>query len=174
VSIDSQESLFMKYAVTGHTQGIGQKLYSRLLPNVIGFSRSTGYDISSKQDRLRIINEAEHCDVFINNAHADFSQVYLLIELLDRWKNLDNKHIINIGSRVSEITLPEKACMFWKYQAEKTALRDTVYKLNTNVKCNLAYKWFGYVGTEKILAKYPHFTEVDYISLDAAADIILS
>ena len=39
--------------------------------------------------------------------------------------------------------------------------------------CKVEYKWFGYVGTEKILKKYPHFTSLDYISVDAAANIIL-
>jgi hypothetical protein len=40
--------------------------------------------------------------------------------------------------------------------------------------CNIKYKWFGYVGTKKILAKYPHFTESDYITEEQAADMILS
>lgn len=35
----------MKYAVTGHTLGIGKAIYEELSPNCIGFSKSTGYDI---------------------------------------------------------------------------------------------------------------------------------
>ena len=35
----------MKIAITGHTKGIG-KAIADLYPNVIGFSRSNGYDIS--------------------------------------------------------------------------------------------------------------------------------
>ena len=35
----------MKIAITGHTKGIG-KAIADLYPNVIGFSRSKGYDIS--------------------------------------------------------------------------------------------------------------------------------
>ena len=31
----------------------------------------------------------------------------------------------------------------------------------------------GFVGTARILSKYPHFTENDFISVDAAADIIM-
>ena len=40
--------------------------------------------------------------------------------------------------------------------------------------CKVKYKWFAYVGTEKILKKYPHFNKNDYITEDQAVDIILS
>lgn len=39
----------MKYAITGHTYGIGEGLYNRLMNNSIGFSKSTGYDITKKK-----------------------------------------------------------------------------------------------------------------------------
>ena len=167
-------TIHMIYAVTGHTQGIGKRLFDRLSPNAVGFSRSTGYDISDKSIRYKIIDESQHCDVFINNAHHDFCQTYLLLELLYHWKDKPNKTIINIGSRVSEVVLNDNFFHLAKYQAEKIALKETVAQMSKFVKCQVHYKWFGYVGTEKILAKYPHFTQKDYISLDTAVDIILS
>ena len=162
----------MKYAITGHTQGIGQGLYNRLSPSAIGFSRSTGYDIDNKEDRRRIIRESKDCDVFINSAGSNFSQTYLLIELFNAWKDT-NKTIINIGSRVAEIKLPATRLELLEYQAQKLILKTMVNELQ-GYSCNVTYKWFAYVGTERILKKYPHFTSADYISIDAAVDIILS
>ena len=40
----------MKYAITGHTEGVGLRVFKRLDPNIIGFSRSNGYDINKKND----------------------------------------------------------------------------------------------------------------------------
>jgi hypothetical protein len=166
----------MNFAITGHTQGIGQHLYKRLSPNIIGFSKSTGYDINSNSDRERICKESKNCDVFINNAHSKFGQVYMLIDLVDRWKHDPTKTIINIGSRVAEMELPYSRFELIKYQAEKKALKETIVAMSmySEIKCTIKYKWFGYVGTEKILQKYPHFTVNDYITLDQACDIILS
>jgi hypothetical protein len=31
----------MKIAITGHTQGIGKRLFERLSPNILGFSKSS-------------------------------------------------------------------------------------------------------------------------------------
>jgi hypothetical protein len=162
----------MKYAITGHTAGIGRKLYERLFPNAIGFSLSTGYDITNPVDRHRIIEESKDCDVFINNATAEFAQTLLFLELFTEWKDQD-KTIINVGSRIAEIkVLPRDRQDLLKYQAEKLILKE----MNNRVygRCKVKYKWFGYVGTEKILKKYPHFTPTDYITEDQAADIILS
>lgn len=166
----------MKFALTGHTQGIGQRLYERLGSEVIGFSKSTGYDINLDKDRQRIFSESAKCDIFINNAHSNFGQVYLLIEWVNQWKHDDAKTIVNVGSRIAEIELPINNFDLMRYQAEKIALKATATSLmaRSDIKCKIKYKWFGYVGTEKILKKYPHFTDDDYISLDKACDIILS
>lgn len=162
----------MKYAITGHTSGIGKHLYNKLSPNTIGFSRSTGYDIDLKEDRKRIIAESKDCDIFINNAESNFAQTYLLIELFKEWKD-SNKTIINVGSRISEIILPSNRLELLEYQAQKTILKTMVSQLQ-GYNCNVSYKWFAYVGTEKILKKYPHFTAKDYITEEQASDIILS
>ena len=87
----------MKYAITGHTQGIGLALANLLTPNYIGFSSRNGYDITVKENRETIILQSADCDVFINNAYADFNQVTLLYELFKIWKGSD-KIIVNIGS----------------------------------------------------------------------------
>jgi hypothetical protein len=162
----------MKIAITGHTQGIGKRAYDRLCPNIIGFSRSNGYDITNPTDRERIIEESNHCDIFINNATTEFGQTLLFLELFKNWQ-YQNKTIINVGSRIAEIKiLPKDRQDLLKYQAEKLILKEMTNRVSG--LCKVKYKWFGYVGTEKILKKYPHFTETDYITEDQAVDIILS
>jgi hypothetical protein len=163
----------MKVAITGHTSGIGKCIYNRLCPSAIGFSLSNGYDITLAIDRQRIIREANNCDVFINNAPAGFGQTLLFLELFQLWKNDPTKTIINVGSRIAEIKeLPINRHDLLKYQAEKLILKEMTSRVTGS--CNIKYKWFGYVGTKKILTKYPHFTESDYITEEQAADIILS
>jgi short-subunit dehydrogenase len=60
-----------KVAITGHTRGIGASLTQKLSSecNVLGFSRSNGYDISKDEDLIRIIDETLDCEVFVNNAY---------------------------------------------------------------------------------------------------------
>lgn len=162
----------MTTAITGHTSGIGKRLFQRLDPDVIGFSRSNGYDITNPADRKRIIEESEHCDIFINNATADFGQTLLFLELFNSWRDR-NKIIINVGSRIAEIKiLPDNRQDLLKYQAEKLILKEMSNRVSGT--CIVKYKWFAYVATEKILKKYPHFTPADYITEDQAVDIILS
>lgn len=163
----------MKFAVTGHTQGIGKGLYDRLFPNVIGFSKSTGYDITNKSDRNRIIEESQSCDVFVNNATDDFGQTYMLIDLFKAWHN-EKKTIINVGSRIAELViLPPTRHDLLEYQSQKLILKEMSKRLKSDT-CIVKYKWFGYVGTDKILAKYPNMTLAEYITIDQAVDIILS
>jgi hypothetical protein len=160
------------YAITGHTAGIGKRLYERLNPNAIGFSLSTGYNITNPNDRQRIIRESKDCDVFVNNAPAGFGQTLLFLELFDVWKD-QPKTIINVGSRIAEIKLlPKNRQDLLTYQAEKLILKEMSSRVIGT--CKVKYKWFAYVGTEKILKKYPHFTETDYITEDRAVDIILT
>lgn len=162
----------MKAAITGHTRGIGKRAFERLGPKVIGYSKSTGYDITSLQDRKKIIEQSSDCDIFINNAADGFGQILLFLELFEHWKDT-NRTIINVGSRIAEIEiLPESHYQLLKYQAEKIILKEMSYRVSGICKVN--YRWFGYVGTESILKKYPHFTQNDYITEDQAVDIILS
>jgi hypothetical protein len=166
----------MKYAITGHTEGIGLRAFERLSPNSIGFSRSTGYDINKKKDRQRIVDESYDCDVFINNATENFAQSYMLIDMLNAWIDLPEKRIINVGSRIAQydsLTGMQYRHLRY-YHAEKSSLKYLSEHYAEVAKCKVDYRWFAYVGTAKILAKYPHFTTDDYISEDAAVDIILS
>ena len=76
--------LTFKYAVTGHTQGIGKGLFDRLSPDVIGFSKTNGYDISIPDSRRKIVKEllSNHCQVFINCTHHPFSQFQMFLDVV--------------------------------------------------------------------------------------------
>jgi len=97
-----------------------------------------------------------------------------LLELWEDWRNQD-KTIINVGSRIAEIDLPSGYAHLLDYQMYKRTLKtlsNTITELDS--PCKVKYRWFAYVGTPKILAKYPAFTPDDYISISEAVDIILS
>jgi len=166
----------MKYAITGHTEGVGLRAFKRLSPDILGFSRSNGYDINKKADRQKIVEQSYDCDVFINNATDNFAQSYMLIDILNAWTDMPEKRIINVGSRIAQYdTLTGMQYRHLRYyHAEKSSLKFLSEKYAEISKCKVDYRWFAYVGTAKILAKYPHFTTEDYISEDAAVDIILS
>ena len=166
----------MKYAVTGHTYGIGEGLYNRLSPDVIGFSKPNGYDITKKEDRQRIIYESKDCSIFINNATDQFGQSELLLDLWHEWKDQD-KIIINVGSRIAEdsVVLDLEYSHLLGYSMYKRTLKKLSYDLmKIDTPLQVKYCWFGYVGVPHILKKYPHATEKDYISVEAAVNIILS
>jgi short-subunit dehydrogenase len=156
----------MKYAITGHTQGIGKSLFTRLSPNCIGFSRTTGHDINIKQNRETIISDSVDCDVFINNAYSDINQVNLLYELYENWKDL-NKIIVNIGS--------DTTCGIKKhphiYTAHKIALDKASEQLShLNNNCKVINIRFGWVGTLRVITK---FNPKYYIDVDDAAKYIV-
>lgn len=90
----------MKFALTGHTKGIGKGLYDKLIKDghtVSGFSRSNGYDISKKY--LDILKESKDCDCFVNNAYCGDSQKTLFDLIYEMWKKDSTKTIINILSK---------------------------------------------------------------------------
>ena len=68
-----------KIAIIGHTRGIGKAiadLYNKKGFEVLGLSRSNGFDII--QDQEKIIESIEGSDLVVLNAHADRGQLNLL------------------------------------------------------------------------------------------------
>ena len=113
----------------------------------MGFSKSNGYDITDKEDRLKIINEASDCDVFINNAHEGFGQVLMLTELFDAWR-MEEKLIINIG--VDSVPYTNWQVVHKQYPVEKMALHAQCEMLHNDNerKCKITNLALGYVDTE--------------------------
>lgn len=160
----------MRVAVTGHTNGIGKALYSRL-DNAVGFSLSTGYDITSPIHRSQILENIKDCDVFVNNAFDRYGQCEMLFDVWKLWKDTD-KTIINIGSDVTQYTMSTKRLEMLDYYNYKIALKnlhERLQNLNTNV--NMHYVSFGYVATEK--TKSMNIPEKMTIPVDSAVSQIL-
>ena len=93
----------MKIALTGHTKGLGAEIlkYFGSDHNVVGFSRSNGYDIKSPFDRKKILKMSVDAEVFINLVHNYYHQTDLLFEFFQAWEN-QQKLIINVSSSVVE------------------------------------------------------------------------
>ena len=68
-----------KIAVIGHTKGIGKAicdLYKKKKFEVVGFSRTNGYDL--EQDQEKIMEAIHDFPLVVINAHADRGQLNLL------------------------------------------------------------------------------------------------
>lgn len=74
----SQENVG-RIAITGHTRGIGKAiadLYTRKGFEVVGLSKSNGYDIEYDQERIML--KMEDCDLIVLNAMSGKGQLELL------------------------------------------------------------------------------------------------
>lgn len=75
-----------KIVITGHTYGIGKEIYDRFKEvscrEIIGLSRSNGYDIDKDFDR--VVEEATGAEIFINNAYRDRQQLKLFHALKNK------------------------------------------------------------------------------------------
>ncbi len=129
--------------ITGHTKGIGKAFSEYFLSKgyeVVGFSRSNGYDIKKEEDRQRIVEASKNFDIFINNAYDfmtdDTGQNHLLYSITKEWYNQD-KILVNlssIGGDFPETKIPYNINKNKQYQHLKT-FSHTTKKLHTiNIK----------------------------------------
>lgn len=108
--------------ITGNSEeGVAAALY-KIYPFAQFCSRTNGYDLSLRDDQLRVAELVLSHDVFINCAALyKFHQVNLLDEVYKMCvENNHRPHIINIGSTTDRV----KNGKAWRYNAEKKALRD--------------------------------------------------
>lgn len=75
-----------RIVITGHTRGLGKSIYDKFKEiscrEIVGMSRSNGYDIEKDFDR--IVEEATGAELFINNAYRDSQQLKLFHALKDK------------------------------------------------------------------------------------------
>lgn len=100
----------MKISITGHSRGIGKILFTKFIEDghsVLGFSLSSGYDISNNLVREKIVELSDDCDLFINSAYNfslyDDSQLHMLNDMYNKWNKKIDKHIINISSTAADL-----------------------------------------------------------------------
>ena len=84
----------MRIGITGHSDFLGKGLFDFLgkKHEVIGFSRSNGYDLKNYKN---ILTDVLDLDVFINNTYHPSLQQKIFEELFDLWKDKD-KTIFNV------------------------------------------------------------------------------
>ena len=75
-----------KIVITGHTSGIGKAIYDKFKEiscrEIVGMSRSNGYDIDADFDK--VVEAASGAELFINNAYRDRQQLKLFHALKDK------------------------------------------------------------------------------------------
>lgn len=75
-----------KIVITGHTSGIGKAIFDKFTEvscrEIVGMSRSNGYDIELNFDK--VVEEATGAEIFINNAYRDGQQLKLFNALKDK------------------------------------------------------------------------------------------
>jgi len=75
-----------KIVITGHTSGVGKTIYDALCADscreIVGLSRSNGYDIDTDFDK--VVEAATGAEIFINNAYRDKQQLKLVEALKDK------------------------------------------------------------------------------------------
>lgn len=138
----------MKIAITGHTRGIGKACADLLGKehNIVGLSKSTGYDINNTN---KVIMRVNPCDVFINNAYSGVQQSELFVRLFKIWENEPNKTIVNINSRSKYLANGGSGM----YTADKKHLdhaSEAMALRNQFKKCRVININPGYVDTDMI------------------------
>jgi NADP-dependent 3-hydroxy acid dehydrogenase YdfG len=144
-------------AITGHTAGIGKAMAEYFTAKdyqVLGFSRSNGYDISNEHDRYRIVAESKNADVFVNNAN-DFkthspAQTLILKLMTAEWFN-ESKLIVNVSSTGADFAHNKMTYNINKRNQDEhlKIVNQTTKKLHT---INLKPDW---VATEWVNASWP-------------------
>lgn len=126
----------MKVAITGHTKGLGAefyKSYSSEAHDVVGFSRSNGYDLRDWSKMQNMLTQIQDCDLFINCAKPDFVQTTILYELWNQWRG-QHKTIINISSVITYFpTCPENLfhdSAMDRYRTTKMSLNEASSQLS--------------------------------------------
>jgi hypothetical protein len=123
----------MKILITGHTSGLGKRLYDRLSleHEVHGMSRTNGYDLT--KDYQSVLEFAKTCDVFINNAHVNTIQSDFLNDM--------------VGSDVTVITSGSIAAdrTFNDYCFQKKHVEDTFDKSVERYRSRGLFLKMGYL-----------------------------
>lgn len=158
----------MKYAITGHKSGLGKYLFDTLSNehDVVGFTRSNGYDINDPLMREQIIADVKDCDVFINCAPSGFSQVDMLYELFAEWKD-EKKCIISIGSNAKDfvsLSVYEKDAVY-PYAVHKQSLLEATKQCSRMRECKVSCLSLGYIGDKDDRPRIPYSTVTEYLEI---------
>lgn len=159
----------MKVAITGHTSGIGlaiARAFRARGDEVVGLSRSTGYDLSERRDE--VVKAAASCDIFVNNRHQynDDTQLQLLFRVADAWNGRD-KTIINLGSRAGECYLLGRLDPYAVYKHALDAACQQLFNL-PDQRPRVVNIRPGWVDTDSVTGR-----QVPKLSPDDVANVVM-
>jgi NADP-dependent 3-hydroxy acid dehydrogenase YdfG len=130
-----------KIGITGHSSGIGQAIYDYFSPfnEVLGFSRSNGYDLTDPVKYKEVVSILENCDIVINNAYntnCRFLQTDILNHFIDKNLYDSSKCIVTIGSMSKYVN---RNINFNRYASSKVLIEDTLNRIKSSSghKCGL-------------------------------------
>lgn len=124
-----------RVAITGST-GLAEAIA------VLLTSKPAGQKISDQNRAFTVTNvrleddiRPEEFDIFINQAHQDFSQVDLLFRFFEAWRFEKSKYIINMSSRAAQPNISKG----YMYSAQKAALNQLAANLayNSDKRCRI-------------------------------------
>ena len=90
-----RENKNRKIAVIGHTKGIGKAiadLYKRKKYEIVGLSRTNGYDLETDQEK--IMEKLKDCELIVVNAYAKFGQYLLLKRIYSEFHHHYKKVVV--------------------------------------------------------------------------------
>lgn len=110
----------MKIIITGHTRGLGLQIYNHFINqghDVIGLSRSNGFDLETSVDKIIDLVKDSGCDYFFNNAYCHDTQLVLLKKLAPYIKTITSG---SMGSNEYWISKRDNPYYINKYHIELT------------------------------------------------------
>jgi hypothetical protein len=90
----------MKLLITGHTYGLGKAIWDNLNNDheLVGISRSTGYDLTDHETVLKVIDMSIDFDHVLNICKVDPAQTDILLGIHQLWDERKKRgKIISIG-----------------------------------------------------------------------------
>lgn len=133
----------MRAVITGHTSGLGKAVAEQLAAlnvEVVGASRSNGFDLWTQQHLVIDLLRKVKPDLFINNAHVAFKQVELAFAWCELFGDDSTKTMVTVGSLITTVNRYPKPC---QYEIEKLALDETVKHLRRFSEAKLVHVRFG-------------------------------
>lgn len=162
----------MKIAITGHTKGMGASLkavFEEHGHSVVGFSKSTGFDISNIDARKNILDSSFDVDLFINNAYHPTAQLELLKEFVNLWEGQE-KYIINVSSKIVHIESEYFPDDVKEYKLAKTELKQFIDSYTGSIRMYSIFP--DLLKTDFSLSKLYFDPHKDGIDTDILAELV--
>jgi hypothetical protein len=166
--MQQENQMNKKIIITGHTNGVGKAIYDKFTEiscrEIVGMSRSNGYDIEKDFDK--IVEEASGAELFINNAYRDSQQLKLVEALKDK---VDMMVVMGSVSRFYPELIPTQ------YVHDKQALAEACRLISLNPSgIPLLHLDLGFIEGTTVDENDPHGFISDYTTTkDDIVDTII-